>query len=106
MRSRVVATMAGISAILLVCAAAWADDPIKWSAPMSHYPNQWSPTPEPPNYFNPYGYRYPYYGYGYGYGHGGHAYYGYGSGGYMQGQQNAVGQNFSGNPYHYYYGGQ
>ena len=80
-------------------------DPLKWSAPLNAYPNQWVPTPEPPNpYNNPYAYGYyPYSGYGYG----AQNYYGYGSYGYAGGYQAYPGyQNggFSGNPYMYYYG--
>ncbi|MFH1113385.1 MAG: hypothetical protein V1792_05645 [Pseudomonadota bacterium] len=103
MRSRVIMSVAVISALLLLCVPVWGNDPIKWSAPMSGYPNQWAPTPEPPRYDNPYGYRYPYYGYGYG----AHDPYGYGSTGYagtMQGGQYAPQRGFSGNPYGYYYG--
>ncbi len=109
MRSHLVSSVAIISAILILSLSAWANEPIKWSAPMSAYPNQWAPTPQPPSYYNPYGYRYPYYGYGYG-AYGGYDPYGFGSpgyagyAGYMQGGQGAPGQNFSGNPYSSYYG--
>lgn len=68
---------------------AGAASPVKWSAPMEHYPNQWAPAPAPQNYQNyPYGY-YP----------------GYGADGsngqnYQNNYQNY--QGFSGNPYYYY----
>ncbi len=100
MRSHLIMSVAIISVLLVLCVSVWANDPIKWSAPMNHYPNQWAPTPEPPRYYNPYGYRNPYYGYGYG----GYDYYGYGSYGNMQGGQPAPQRGFSGNPYSYYYG--
>jgi len=106
MRCHVVLSVAIISAILILCVSAWANDPIKWSAPMNHYPNQWAATAEPPSYHNPYGYRYPYAGYGYG-AYGGYDTHGFGStgyAGYMQGNQGVPQQTFSGNPYRYYYG--
>ena len=91
--------------ILVLVAGTWAlaNDPIKWSAPMTHYPNAWTPTPEPPSYYNPYGYRYPYAGYGYG----PYDYYGYGAAGaYPQGYQGYMRSprqgNYYGNPYGYY----
>jgi hypothetical protein len=65
---------------------------VKWSAPMSEYPNQWYPTSPPPVY-NPYGYYHPGYGYGGGYGR----YYQGGYGSFPQG-------GYSGNPYYYQYG--
>jgi len=81
-------------------------DPVKWSAPMNHYPNPWSPTAAPPNYQN----YYPYAAYGYG-GYGAYPGYGYGGyggyGGYYQGGHSGAQQGgFSGNPYQYYYQGQ
>jgi hypothetical protein len=106
-RSHLVLGIAVIAATVLLGTFALANDPIKWSAPMGHYPNQWVPTPAPPTYNNPYGYRYPYYGYGYGpqdyYGHGA-----WGQAGYAPGNQSAVQQQYpgrpqySGNPYNYY----
>lgn len=74
-------------------------DPVKWSVPMDHYPNPWSPTAAPPNYQN----YYPYAGYGYGGSWGGYP----GYGGYYQGGHPGTQQGgFSGNPYQqqYYYG--
>jgi hypothetical protein len=43
---------------------ATADEPIKWSAPLSAYPNPWTPTTPPPAvYGNQYANQYPYGGY-------------------------------------------
>jgi hypothetical protein len=39
-----------------------AQEPIKWSAPMSDYPRQWAPTtppPQPTYSYGPWGYQYP-----------------------------------------------
>lgn len=83
------------AAALFSAAPACAQDPIKWSAPMTMYPRAWAPTPAPPpSYYNPYGHYNPYqYGYGqnhwgrqgygnsyrnYGYGHYGNQGYYYG----------------------------
>jgi len=81
----------------------WASEPVKWSAPMNEYPTQWVPAPQPPSYYNMYGYRYPYAAYGgydvYGYGTFGRYYGGYP--GYAQGRQ-----GYYGYPYGYSYGGQ
>ncbi|HMK34294.1 MAG TPA: hypothetical protein VK463_04445 [Desulfomonilaceae bacterium] len=75
----------------LFCSSCLAQDPVKWSAPMQHYPNQWNSTAPPPNYYgNQYGYQDPYANYWYGYG-------GYRNSGPPQ-------PGFSGNPYQYYYG--
>jgi hypothetical protein len=73
-----------------------AEEPVKWSAPMTHYPSQWSPTPAPQNYYNPYGYQYYYDPYGFGAG-------GQYGGSYQGGPQNYQYPNgaFSGNPYNY-----
>ncbi len=75
---------------LMIFGHAFAQNPIKWSAPMNEYPTPWYPTAPPPSYYNPYGYYQNPYGYGYG-----------GYGGYQGGYQN---YGFSGNPYYYYYG--
>lgn len=83
--------------LILFCNTIMAQDPIKWSAPMNHYPEQWSPTPAPPQY-NPYGYSYyPYGAYGYG-GYGQNQAYSYGYGAPAQ----QYGGQYSGNPYYYY----
>lgn len=78
---------------LVFSAPTFAQNPVKWSAPMNEYPNPWYPTARPPSYYNPYGYYQNPYGY-YGYGNPGY-------GGYNQGYQQG---GFSGNPYYYYYG--
>jgi hypothetical protein len=89
-----------LAALLPAVASA---DPVKWSAPMNQYPNQWTPTAAPPNYYNnPYGYYYPsgYSPYGVSQGYGSY-------GGYQSPQQGYYpGGGFSGNPYHPYYYGQ
>ena len=88
----------GIIALLSPWGLALAQDTIKWSAPMNHYPNPWTPTAPPPSYFNPWGYQYPYAAYGYGPYWGGYypnSYQGYGQRGYQGGQNPA---------YNYYYG--
>lgn len=72
-------------------------DPVKWSAPMNQYPNPWTPSAAPPNYYNnPYNYYYPsgYTPYG--------VYPGYGNQAPQQGYY--PGGGFSGNPYNSYYG--
>jgi hypothetical protein len=92
---------AGACLILFLCSAlpAAAASPVKWSAPLSHYPNPWTPTTPPPSMNNPYGYNYPYAQYGYG---------PYGQA-YQGGQQNYTGAwpqggHFGqGNPYYNYY---
>ncbi|MBI4964350.1 MAG: hypothetical protein HY913_13820 [Desulfomonile tiedjei] len=92
----------GLMILIQVMFGVACADPVKWSAPMNHYPSQWSPTAAPPSYpyaaygYGPYG-AYPGYGYG--------PYGGYG--GYYQGQYPGTQQGgFSGNPYQqqYYYG--
>jgi hypothetical protein len=101
-RQAIVMTAVAVCVLVLAGTGSIAD-PIKWSAPLSDYPTPWAPTPEPPNYYNPYGYRYPYGGYGYG----ATDYYGYGGYGYMGGYPAYQGyqrRGFSGNPYMYYYG--
>lgn len=106
MRRQAILYMVAITALVLFSVPSWANDPVKWSAPMSHYPTQWAPTAEPPRWHNPYGYRYPYYGYGYGpydsYGYG--SYGSWGQAGHNQAYQTAPRQGYSGNPYSYYYG--
>lgn len=67
-----------------------ADDPIKWSAPLSAYPNQWTPTTPPPAYGSQYANQYPY-----GYPYGGYQPYGAPSPVW----QRAYAPGFSGNPY-------
>gem|GEM_PF-534365 len=108
MKNALVIVCALLAATLLVHESATAADPVKWSAPMSQYPTQWTPTTPPPAY-NPQAYQYPY-GYGAGYqGYG--SLYGYG-GAYPSGYTGAVpaGYNgypagqYSGNPYYGYYG--
>ena len=75
-----------------------AQDPVKWSAPADHYPEQWNPTPAPPVY-NPYGYSYYPYGGAYGYeGQGHNQAYSYGYG--MPYQNYGGGYYYSGNPYY------
>ena len=109
MRRLLLLCVVAATTILLTSTPSWANEPVKWSAPMNHYPNQWVPTAEPPRYYNPYGYRNPYYGYGYGYGYGSqYDHYGYGSWGRAaagQRYQTDPQQGYSGNPYNnYYYG--
>lgn len=98
MTIRHIVIIGGIIALLSPWGVALAQDTIKWSAPMNHYPNPWTPTAPPPSYYNPWGYQYPYAAYGYGPYWGGYysnAYQGYRQGGYQRGQ----------NPgYNYYYG--
>lgn len=104
---------------LIFCVSASVAEPLKWSAPMSRYPSQWTPSTPPPqqqyygypnyNYADPYGYGM--------HGYGAHGYGGYGSGTYGYGgnygphpgfPRPGRGQfdqgQFSGNPYNYYYG--
>ena len=103
MRAQRALIAAIVACVLVTIGSLSTADPVKWSAPMSAYPNQWVSSPEPPNYYNPYGYRYPYAGYGYG----PHDYYGYGTQGYAAGYPGYSGyqqSGFSGNPYMYYYG--
>jgi hypothetical protein len=90
---RKISVLAGLMILagLFVCGPAIGNDTVKWSAPMEHYPNPWTPTTAPPVY-NPYGYD----AYGYGaYGYGGY---------YQQGQQGYQRGGYSGNPYYGYYG--
>ncbi len=60
-----------ILTVLALVVAVWlpvravADEPVKWSAPLSAYPNPWAPTTPPPVYNNQYANQYPYWG-GYG----------------------------------------
>ena len=56
----------GFSSILVVLVLALAlpglasaNEPIKWSAPLSAYPNPWAPTTPPPAYVNQYANQYP-----------------------------------------------
>ena len=95
---RRIVIIGGIVALLCLCSLAFAQDTIKWSAPMQLYPNPWTPTAPPPSYYNPWGYQYPYAAYGYGAYYGGYspnAYQGYSPGAYQGGQNPA---------YNYYYG--
>jgi len=97
MNKRLLITCFTLFFIALACGLSLAQDPIKWSAPMNNYPEQWSPAPAPPQY-NPYGYSYyPYGAYGYG-GYGQNQAYSYGYG--TPAQQ--YGGQYSGNPYYYY----
>ncbi len=77
--------IAGIIAVLLLSFPAFADEPVKWSAPIHAYPKPWNPTQAPPTWNNPYGYNYPYARFGYGPYWGG----GYYQGGYPQGYPQA-----------------
>ncbi|MGC8657483.1 MAG: hypothetical protein ACP5U1_00245 [Desulfomonilaceae bacterium] len=101
MDKRLLAIILGLCLIVMWCSLCMAQDPIKWSAPMNNYPEQWAPTPAPPQY-GQYGYGYSYYPYGYGsYGYGGYMQnpgysYGYGAPGQQYGGQ------YSGNPYYGY----
>ncbi len=74
-----------------------AQDPVKWSAPMTQYPNQWSPTTAPPQYAYPYVYNQSAYPPGYG----AEGYWGYGT--QYPGYYGRAQQGYSGNPYHHYY---
>ena len=81
---------------LALAATAWlpgnaaADEPIKWSAPLSAYPNQWAPSAHVPAYNNQYATQYPYWnGYGGYQPHGGTA----------PSWQPAYAPGVSGNPY-------
>ena len=95
-RSRVITAACAIC-FLCVCFPAAADTPVKWSAPMSHYPNPWTPTTPPPAPNNPWGYQYPYAAYGFG---------PYGYQDQYQAQPAAGPQSgYSGNPYYQYYFG-
>ena len=96
MTRRLIMTASMIMTALFLTGALAADDPVKWSAPMDHYPSQWAPSSPPPTYYNPYGYQYSYDPYGYGPSGGNWGY----SGNY-QGSQSQVQQGFSGNPHHY-----
>jgi len=99
MRQYLTVLLAIIVMFLFVQISHAAEEPIKWSAPMQSYPNQWSPTAPPsPYYYYPNGYGYTGGAFGYGtYG---------GSWNYSGQHQNTYGyqqQNFSGNPYHSYH---
>lgn len=111
MKRNLILIAAIIVPALIFCVSASVAEPLKWSAPMSRYPNQWAPTTPPPQQYygypqyydqvDPYGYGMHGYGYGtYGYGgnYGPHP--GFPRPGY---RQQGRGQ-FSGNPYNYYYG--
>lgn len=112
MKRHLILLAAIIVPALIICVSASAADPLKWSAPMSQYPNQWSPSAAPPqqqyygypqyNYADPYGYgAYGYGGYGYGgYGYGGNygPHPGFPRPGYRQFNRGQV----SGNSYSYY----
>ncbi|MBI5572056.1 MAG: hypothetical protein HY914_19085 [Desulfomonile tiedjei] len=87
-----------------------AEDPIRWSAPMSAYPHPWTPSQPPPAYYNQYGNHYPYPSAWPGYGPA--AYPAYGNPSQTWTQQNPQTpptnpnpqpprNNFSGNPYVY-----
>lgn len=71
MHTRVFTLFAVICCLMLLPIAAFAQGPVKWSAPMQTYPRSWTPTQAPPQYAYPQQYMNPnYYGYygGYGYG--------------------------------------
>ena len=69
---------------------ACADEPIKWSAPLSAYPNNWAPTTTPPAYVDQYANQHPYWG-----AYGGNQSYP----GTAPSWQRAYAPGFSGNPY-------
>jgi hypothetical protein len=108
-------TNAALIVLLLIlltifAGGAFAEDPIRWSAPMSAYPNPWAPSQPPPAYYNQYGNQYPYAGTWPGYGHAG--YQPYGSPNQSWTQQNtqtppnppnpqSPQPNYSGNPFVY-----
>jgi hypothetical protein len=54
-----------MSIVLALAAASWffgwacADEPVKWSAPVSAYPNPWTPTTPPAAFHNQYANQYP-----------------------------------------------
>ena len=80
---------------LLLCTVALGQQPVRWSAPMSMYPNPWSPTQAPPTYNNYYNSQDPYDPYGFWSG--------------QMPQHAAWNQSYlqrgaSGNPYYQYYG--
>lgn len=82
--------------ILLVLSVgyAYAQQGVKWSAPLSEYPTPWVPTTAPPAYHNPQSVQYPYPAYG----EAGYSPYGYNHpAGY--GYQPPATPSFSGNPY-------
>ena len=96
--------------LTVVAGRAIAEDPIKWSAPMSAYPHPWTPSQPPPAYYNQYGNQYPYASAWPGYGQAAYPPYGNPNQGWTQ--QNSQTppngpnssnqqQNFSGNPYMY-----
>ncbi len=95
MRQHLTVLSAFVVLLLIAQIAYAADEPIKWSAPMQYYPNQWSPTAPPPPYF--------YYPNGYGYQGGSFGYGTYGGSWGYTGQYQVPSayqrQNFSGNPY-------
>ncbi len=79
--------------LLFVCALVFAQQPVRWSAPMELYPNPWSPTQPPPTYNN-YSSQDPYDPYGYW----------SGNGGQYAGWNQAYSQSgATGNPYYPYY---
>ena len=97
-------------ALTLVAGRAFAEDPIRWSAPMSAYPHRWTPSQPPPAYYNQYGNQYPYAGTWPGYGQAGYQPYGNQNQGWTQQnpqtQPNAQNpqapqNNVAGNPYMY-----
>ncbi|MCL5124557.1 MAG: hypothetical protein M1511_08690 [Deltaproteobacteria bacterium] len=96
MDKKVLAICFALFFAVMCCSLCMGQDPIKWSAPMNNYPEQWAPTPAPPQY-NQYGY-YPYGAYGYG-GYGQNQGYSYGYGAPSQ----QYGGQYSGNPYYYGY---
>lgn len=114
MKRHLILIAAIIGFALVVGVSASVAEPLKWSAPMSRYPNQWAPSTAPPQQY--YGYGYPQHDQvdPYGYGMHGHGAYGYGYGAYGYGgnygphpglPRPGRGQfhpgQFSGNPYSY-----
>jgi len=99
MRESLMIAFLTLFCLVLAVGGVMAQDPVKWSAPMNQYPEQWSPSPAPPQY-NPYGYSYyPYGAYGYG-GDGQNQAYSYG----YPAPAQQYGGAYSGNPYYGYYG--
>jgi hypothetical protein len=90
MRRRYGSIVLAFVAALALHGIACANEPIKWSAPLSAYPNAWAQTTPPPAYVNQYANQYPNWG-----PYGGHQ-------PYTQTAppwQRAYAPGFSGNPY-------
>lgn len=88
--------------LTLLAGQVFAQEPVKWSAPMSAYPNRWVPSQvPPPAYNNQYGNQNPYGGYWPGYGYAGYPPYGNTNQGWNQQNPQYPQNGFSGNPYMY-----